>query len=124
MKCPACENVLTLMVAGDITVNVCEMGCGGMWFDAFEFEKVDEPHESAGEALLQVERNPNGMVDTDAKRPCPKCEGVAMQRHFASVKKRVEVDECPGCGGVWLDAGELADIRDQFPSDEERRQAA
>jgi Zn-finger nucleic acid-binding protein len=45
-------------------------------------------------------------------------------RHFFSVKKEVEVDECPGCGGFWLDAGELVKIRSLFKTEEERHQAA
>ena len=30
-----------------------------------------------------------------------------MMRHFFSVKRQVEVDECPGCGGFRLDAGKM-----------------
>ena len=124
MKCPACGNVLTLMVAGGVTVNVCEHGCGGIWFDAFELAKVDEPHESLGEELLNVEKNPDVAVDHTGKRSCPKCENVIMGRHFFSAKKQVEVDECPNCGGFWLDAGELTAIRGQFATEEEREKAA
>jgi Zn-finger nucleic acid-binding protein len=47
-----------------------------------------------------------------------------MMRHFYSVKQRVEVDECPGCGGYWLDVGELTGIRKEFKTEEERRKAA
>ena len=47
-----------------------------------------------------------------------------MMRHYTSVKRRVTIDECPQCGGIWLDTGELTGIRDEFPSDEERQKAA
>jgi len=46
-----------------------------------------------------------------------------MMRHFASVKRRITLDECPKCGGTWLDAGELTAIRDEFTSEEERTRA-
>jgi Zn-finger nucleic acid-binding protein len=36
---------------------------------------------------------------------------MKLQRHYFSAKRRVEVDQCPNCGGYWLDAGELAAIR-------------
>jgi Zn-finger nucleic acid-binding protein len=36
---------------------------------------------------------------------------MKLHRHFFSAKRRVEVDQCPNCGGYWLDAGELALIR-------------
>jgi Zn-finger nucleic acid-binding protein len=47
-----------------------------------------------------------------------------MMRHFFSVKREVEVDECAACAGIWLDAGELKRIRSLFNTEEERRQAA
>jgi len=50
-------------------------------------------------------------VDFARKRDCPKCTGVKLKRRYFSAKRRVEVDECPGCGGCWLDAGELEKIR-------------
>jgi Zn-finger nucleic acid-binding protein len=34
-----------------------------------------------------------------------------MLRRWFSRKREVEIDECPACGGHWLDAGELAKIR-------------
>jgi Zn-finger nucleic acid-binding protein len=40
------------------------------------------------------------------------------------VKRDVVVDECPACGGYWLDPGELRTIRTAFATDEERRAAA
>ena len=49
---------------------------------------------------------------------------ITLMRHFFSVKREVEVDECPKCGGFWLDYGELGQIRGQFSSEEERKKAA
>lgn len=108
----------------DVTVDVCEGGCGGIWFDWFELQKVDEPDEVAGEQLLDVRRNPSVDVDRMASRKCPRCEGQIMLRHFASVKREVSVDECPACAGFFLDHGELNQIRSQFGSEDERREAA
>ena len=45
-------------------------------------------------------------------------------RHFFSPKRRVEVDECPNCGGYWLDAGELAAIQGERDSVEGEKKAA
>ena len=123
MNCPSCGRLLTQMQAGDITVDVCDGGCGGIWFDAFELQKVDEARESAGESILAVKRDPDVFVDHDKRCMCPKCDDTIMMRHFFSVKRKVEVDECPACGGFWLDAGELSAIRAQFASSEERDKA-
>ena len=124
MNCPACGNVLEEMTIGDVVVDVCQGGCGGIWFDNFELEKFDEPHESAGEELLDIERDESIVVDRTKRLNCPKCDGIVMMRHFFSVKKEVEVDECPGCGNFWLDAGELGKIRSLFDTEEERHRAA
>jgi Zn-finger nucleic acid-binding protein len=124
MKCPACENQLQEMTVSDITVDVCKGGCGGIWFDNFELKKFDEPHESAGQELLEIERDESITVDHTKKRNCPKCDDMVMMRHFSSSKKEVEIDECPNCCGIWLDTGELEKIRGLFSSEEEKKAAA
>ncbi len=124
MKCPACDYELTEIHVGEISVDVCQGGCGGIWFDCRELKKVDEPHESAGENLLHVERDGSVYVDDDRRRMCPNCDDMVMMRHFASVKREIEVDECGNCGGMWLDYGELNRLRDQFKTEDDRREAA
>jgi Zn-finger nucleic acid-binding protein len=125
MDCPACGHALSPRAAGALTVDVCEGGCGGVWFDHYELKKVDEASESDGAALLDVRRDPNVVVDPEKRYGCPNCtDGVVMMRHFWSVRREVTIDECPECGGVFLDAGELREIRDQFPTEEARHAAA
>ena len=34
---------------------------------------------------------------------CPQCSDILLTLEF----DRIEIDYCPGCRGVWLDAGEL-----------------
>ncbi len=123
MKCPACGNALKETTVAGITVDVCENGCGGIWFDAFELQKMDDAEEAAGEGLLDVPRDESVAVDRSARKKCPKCDDLIMMRHFASIKREVEVDECPGCAGFWLDFGELAKVRSNFTSQDEKSQA-
>jgi len=124
MDCPACKTQLAEVVIDDITVDACETGCGGIWFDQFELQKVDEPHESTGEKLLSISRNPDIVINYYERRNCPKCENTIMMQHFFSVKQQVLVDECPNCGGFWLDFGELSQIRHLYSSEDERKKAA
>ncbi|HWW02789.1 MAG TPA: zf-TFIIB domain-containing protein [Candidatus Acidoferrum sp.] len=111
MRCPACFHELTLIQVGSLAVDVCQGGCGGIWFDAFELQRVDEETEMAGEPLLHIQHDARLVVDRTRKRECPRCEGVKLHRHFFSAKRRIEIDECPNCAGYWLDAGELAQVR-------------
>lgn len=111
LKCPACNFELTKFTLGGITLDACHGGCGGIWFDAFELQHLDEQHELSDQHLLRIQINPRIKVDFSRKRACPRCQGVKLQRHFYSVRREVEVDHCPGCGGYWLDAGEFDKIR-------------
>jgi hypothetical protein len=123
MECPACNHTLTPMNVSNITVDACRGGCGGVWFDRFEIDKVDEPHEEAGIELLDIERDPSKKVDYDAQRKCPKCDDANLMRHFYDVKREILVDECPACAGLWLDTGELTRLRSQYRTEEERNGA-
>lgn len=110
MNCPACTRPLTALFVEDIEVDACHGGCGGLWFDNFELAKFDEPHELVDDALLLVPLDPTVHPDPETKRDCPKC-AVPMMRHYFSQQRRTHLDSCPQCGGNWLDAGELAQVR-------------
>jgi len=115
---------MTELTVGDVKVPACKGGCGGLWFDEWSLRKVDQPNQSAGEALLHIEQNPKVKVDPNQRRKCPRDADIVMMRHFWSVKRDVVVDECPKCAGIFLDPGELAELRADYKSDDERHKAA
>ena len=124
MQCPTCNKALEAVSIEAIKLDVCKDGCGGVWFDRFELQKMDEPHEFSDENLIDtLAVESPGKADETQKRTCPKCEDVVMMKHFYSVKKEVQVDHCPKCGGYWLDENELFKIRKLYNSEEERTQA-
>ena len=82
MRCPACSRELTEQTVGGITVDICQGGCSGIWFDWLEIKKFDEPHEEAGTELLDVERNPVVSHDRSKRLSCPKCDDTIMMRYF------------------------------------------
>jgi len=55
-------------------------------------EKMKAKLESDGSKSLELQ--------------CPKCDGVLHEADFESIK----IDVCNKCHGVWLDAGELAQV--------------
>jgi len=114
---------MTEIAAGDVKVQTCKGGCGGLWFDEWTLRKVDQPDQSAGESLLNIPQNASVKVDQSQRRKCPR-DSVVMMRHFWSVKRDVVVDECPQCEGMFLDPGELTGIRADYKSDAERHKAA
>jgi Zn-finger nucleic acid-binding protein len=40
---------------------------------------------------------------------CPKCGEPLKARSF----QKIEIDQCTGCGGIWLDAGELESVAEK-----------
>ena len=123
MKCPGCQEELTSVVAGNVTVDVCKTGCGGIWFDKSGLQRLDDADESAGESLLEFKSKISTKIDVSKKKKCPKCDNVIMTQHFYSTKHKVTVDECYGCGGIWLDPGELGMIRTEYKSEQDRNKA-
>lgn len=113
MKCPRCGRELTQIRLGRAEVDACQGGCGGIWFDAFELEKLDEPDESAGHLLddMRVDISALDGIDLDGRVNCPRCEGVTLMRQSYPHDQRIMIDKCGVCGGVWLDFGELFEIR-------------
>ena len=113
MVCPACGRNLTQLVAGGVILDVCNGGCGGIWFDRFELQKVEAAQEVTGDIEISVPRDASIQVDFKKRRHCPKCGDIVLMRHYYSKKRGVVVDECPSCGSFWLDAGELEQIRSE-----------
>ena len=56
-----------------------------------------------------IEKTRSRINSDDARRTgmkCPKCDGTLHETDFETVK----IEVCGNCHGVWLDAGELAQI--------------
>ncbi len=105
MQCPRCTAELQNRVEAGITVEDCP-SCTGMWFDG------DELTEYLGQHLPQLEhvdpklRQKALMKENVSAIACPRCSSVLDRIHYAYASP-IELDECGGCGGVWIDAGEL-----------------
>lgn len=124
MNCPRCQSALYHGENQSIHLDVCQKGCGGIWFDHRELKKLDESHEADPKFLEFLDQGSRGTIDLGKLVKCPVCPDQPMKRYFWSVKRQVEVDECPKCGGMWLDAGELTHIHSLFKTEADRKQAA
>jgi Zn-finger nucleic acid-binding protein len=114
MKCPACKNPLLEKDAGGMTLDVCYGGCGGIWFDATELERVNA---RAATTLHTIWSVPVKNVKLTEPRVCPRCPEQVLDRKWFSDLKQVEIDQCPTCGGIWLDAGEFTRIYNEIKGD-------
>lgn len=118
MKCPVCQKEMSEQDFGGLKVDVCKDGCKGIWFDWLELSKLDENNEGFGNVLKEALNYPRLNDDNRPRINCPKCD-IPMHIHKYQSSKEVNVDECYGCGGFFLDSGELRVIRDTFMSEEE-----
>lgn len=116
MNCPACGNELTTQNVNGINLNACAQGCGGVWLDWPELSKFDDVQDSGQEGLM-IEKNERQIVNQSKRYSCPHCNDIVMARHFVSTPEDVLVDECPSCGGLWLNGDELDEIRAQFENE-------
>jgi uncharacterized protein len=111
MKCPACKNPLREKSAGGMTLDVCYGGCGGIWFDATELDRVSAKAAATLHTIWQV---PVSTVKLTEPRLCPRCPELVLERKWFSDQKKVEIDQCSKCGGIWLDAGEFSRIYEEM----------
>lgn len=108
--CPACQRPLIELEVGGVVLDVCHGGCGGIWVDEGELEKID----GTGDFTLNVPIDASSAVDHAQPRTCPRCDGKSQMRQVevGSGEGGATIDTCPACGGTWLDHGELERIKD------------
>lgn len=103
MKCPKCDDHgLTRLTVGEIEVDHCT-DCGGLWLDQSELPRLLALDRAEVKSLLGRRGNP-GFNST--RGDCPRC-ATPLLRVNSAAQREVTLDKCAGCGGVWLDGGEL-----------------
>jgi Zn-finger nucleic acid-binding protein len=88
-----------VVTGGDAVLYWCAK-CGGVWFHRGQMESTFP------EAIKEL------AVPDDARpgdRACPTCSQAMSVFYYPQTF--VEIDMCPQCLGLWLDAGELREIR-------------
>jgi len=113
MNCPACDHKLTEIQLGSVAVDVCEHGCGGVWFDGPELKKVEEEHRDADGPVVPIHHDPATKPDANRIRRCPRCLAHALERKIPRLGSVIEFDCCPHCKGYWLDHGALEKLLEE-----------
>lgn len=120
MNCPRTGSKLKSVKVGGITVFISE-SCGGVFFDNTILKSFEAPTEKRGQVLAKhLQQFHTELIDESKRINCPRCQDIVMMRRYYSPLHIVEIDECPGCGGIWLDSGELDNLRTLFLNPKER----
>lgn len=73
----------------------------------------DEYFAKLDRERLERKRKELHKLEQDAERKahhmrCPKCGGHLKTEDF----RKIQIDRCPDCNGIWLDAGEIEAVID------------
>jgi len=112
--CPKCHEPLIVVEFEGVETDYCP-DCRGTWFDAGELELVTE---LAGVPAGRLHRALQAAGGDRGTRCCPRCRRK-MEVIKVGDQPVVEVDRCRLGHGLWLDAGELATIVQEFAGHED-----
>lgn len=113
MKCPVCRRALKKIKVGNVVIDVCQGGCGGIWFDGDELNKAAKSTAAGNKVTAEITRTIEVTADEHRVIKCRHCRGVNLEQKLFSLGSGVIMDRCPKCAGVWLDYGELETIREE-----------
>lgn len=111
MKCPRDGAKLAAVEVGGIELDKCHQ-CDGLWFDPGELQRIQRIDRTDFEEQIEqqygdptVERG-----KTDGYMRCPRCAEGRLNEVTYTFVKRVKIDRCDSCFGVWIDDNELDSI--------------
>ncbi|MCG8583057.1 MAG: zf-TFIIB domain-containing protein [Bacteroidales bacterium] len=113
MNCPRCKSELATEKVIDFNasfeVDSCT-SCGGIWFDKDELTQIDKVIEPT---FLEIRKIPGKKTQKETLS-CPSCDSFQVLEKIEHPRdKKVIIDYCPSCKGIWLDKGELEAIREE-----------
>ena len=113
MNCPKCHSDMEKVTFASIEVDRC-VKCGGIWFDMRE-----QVHLKAAKDSEQVDtgdpQQAEGLNEMGAV-VCPVCE-TQMVRMVDADQPHIWYESCPVCHGVFFDAGEFTDYKQETLGD-------
>lgn len=102
MRCPRCPDIelQTDTTLGGVEADLCP-SCKGLWLDG------DELSALLGSRAKRLDHRPGRAGEV----ACPRCDLQWLELIRFPGSPTLDVDRCPDCRGVWLDAGELGALR-------------
>jgi Zn-finger nucleic acid-binding protein len=109
ISCPKDGEVMSRIRVGTVEIDRCPT-CGGVWLDRGELDGVRKLGAMGTRSIEALDGVPS-VEPAERPQPllCPR-DRSRMSVHRDPGQKHVEYDTCTKCGGVFLDAGELADL--------------
>ena len=109
LKCPKCQGNLEAVVYSNVEVDRCT-NCKGLWFDSLEAQTLKNIKGS--ESIDTGDPETGSKFDEIGDVNCPKCH-TKMTKMVELKQSHIWYEKCPVCYGVWFDAGEFKDFKEE-----------
>lgn len=106
--CPRCKYQMENFIHCNTDLDICPE-CKGLWLDSCEFKKLTSERDVYADDSIPYEYVRKPLPQEKGYLSCPRCNSLMSRRNFRHISG-VLIDIC-GYHGVWLDAGELEQIR-------------
>ena len=107
-RCPRCNRPLETVDYRGTRLDLCPE-CSGLWLATGEFEQLTSERDVYADETIPHGYRKKPPPKEEGYLPCPLCSALMTRRNFKALSG-VLIDIC-GHHGVWLDAGELEQIR-------------
>lgn len=108
LKCPKCGHGMEEVTHEGVTIDRCSH-CKGMWFDADEAHELKNLPES--QAVDSGDPKEGWKWDSKVDIDCPHCS-KRMELTADAKQKHIWYEVCPD-HGMFMDAGEFADLKEE-----------
>ncbi len=106
--CPRCSETLVHHDYRETTLDHCTT-CEGLWLDTREFKQLTSERDVYKDETIPFEFQKPPLPETEGYLSCPLCDSLMSRQNFRRISG-VLIDQCRD-HGIWLDAGELDQIR-------------
>jgi len=106
--CPRCKCPLEIYKYRKTELDICPQ-CSGLWLDAGEFKRLATEREAYADESIPYEYQKKPLPEEKGYLPCVRCGSLMIRKNFKRISG-VLIDTCRD-HGIWLDAGELEQIR-------------
>jgi len=107
-KCPQCNCLMDQEDYRGAEIDSCPQ-CNGIWLDTDEFKYLTSERDTYTDNSIPFRYDKRMDTESRGYVPCVRCDRLMSKRNFRRISG-VVIDIC-GDHGVWLDAGELEQIR-------------
>lgn len=106
--CPRCQTALSRFDYRETVLDHCP-ACEGIWLDTQEFNQLTSEREVFSDTSIPYEYHRPPLPEDKGYLACPLCGDMMGRKNFRKISG-VLVDQCRD-HGIWLDTGELDQIR-------------